>query len=494
MPEKKFSFLLTFTPYRRYAALFVAWLGMLVCFRAFGGCFLADHSGVWQVPDPAWLRSDFRSTLLSWHAFPPLFLAYLGVVDFVSFRYAETLHAIAFSLLGLLSLGAMLWTLRELEVDERFSFWLTLSVLLTPSWWMYQHWLMYTFPVMALLSLFGLALIRALNTHHRRWIALTVILAVALVGTRAVFHWGWVLLAGTALLVLLKPSRNTTGLCVAVVLLAALALPLKNGLMLGTWSSSTFLGPNLYAMTDLVALPLKEEKQRSGVLSPVSRVRHFSALSFYPESYRSWQPRGVSVLDEPIRSDGTVNFNHGAYLRIHDAYLSDALRLMTEAPGDYARQVIKNIRRFGNPAWCYHGFSQQPQTIRGALAWSAGWTIGEAETFDAAATMVRTQPGWTWIHIPIAGLTVLAVWMMGAPGWWRLSREQHAFVLVAGITLLWVSAVAVTFMPVENYRLRFVLTPVYVCVAGLALQRLQISFITAFWETRPPIGHPHQNG
>ena len=92
-----------------------------------------------------------------------------------------------------------------------------------------------------------------------------------------------------------------------------------------------------------------------GRLHPVARVRAFAPLTDYPENVRAPIP-GLPphpALAEPLKSEGSPNLNHSAYVGIARAYQSSALVVVRERPDVYLDRVRRAVVTWLRPPTDY---------------------------------------------------------------------------------------------------------------------------------------------
>jgi hypothetical protein len=125
-------------------------------------------------------------------------------------------------------------------------------------------------------------------------------------------------------------------------------LVVKNAVLFGTFTTSSWLGMNLARMTTFqLADDVRHSEIRSGELSAYASIGAFSKLDAYPEV--SAKPTGIAVLDLRNKSDGTTNYNNIRYVAIAGAYLSDAVRTAIFHPTAYACGMMRALGCFLGP-------------------------------------------------------------------------------------------------------------------------------------------------
>lgn len=169
------------------------------------------YLGYWQFIDPEFLRGDLWRSVFHLHSQPPLLNLLTGLVlQIFPAAHAEVFHILYF-MLGML-LGACIYLL---GIFLRFPPWLSalLSVwfIVSPGTVLYEHWLMYAYPLTAALTLAGVCLHQFVSTKKIRWGVAFFSLLGIMVLTWSLFHLIW-FLGFAVLLFLLVPDRKKQSL------------------------------------------------------------------------------------------------------------------------------------------------------------------------------------------------------------------------------------------------------------------------------------------
>jgi len=165
--------------------------------------------------------------------------------------------------------------------------------------------------------------------------------AAALVGSALAFaqdkRWTAFLLLGAvcALRSLFAPPLVLLALVVAgrrfwapaATVFAVLALIMvKNGIVAGTFSTSSWIGMNFARVT----VARLSQAQRSG-LSAAAQPAPFASVAEYA-AHIPVAPTGIRALDEEQKESGATNYNHLVYARAGRMLLQDDLRAIAIAP------------------------------------------------------------------------------------------------------------------------------------------------------------------
>lgn len=443
----------------------------------------------WQYLDPEILRGDFWRSLFYLHGQPPLFNAFLGAVVTIFPGHAELVFRLAYWGFGLTLAMTLYLLLGRLGVPAGWSAAVTLGLVLSPACVAFENFLFYSYPVAVLLLLSAYFLQRFLETGRWHDGAIFFALVAALALARTIFHLAWVLVVVLGLLGASWHYRR--GLSRSILTAAAgpvllvVALYLKNELVFGEFTSSTWLGMNLATMT--VQLLPPEEKQQllaQGKISDVSLVVPFEPLDRYPARFRT-RPTGIAVLDEVNKPGGDPNFNNLAYIGIARAYQRDALASIREDPAEYLEAVLVTGWGYLRPNSQSLGLNERNQGILRPLE---SVYRGLFLAFPVSATANADTPaptddfwGLVWSHVVRRGLAL----EFGLPlvllyGGWRVlqlfrraeGNGAGAITLAyLGFTCLYFTLITVTLNGREANRVRFEITPCLVALFAVLAWR-----------------------
>lgn len=431
--------------------------------------------GYMQFIDVELLADRLLESLWYYHANPPLLNLFAGVGLKVFGAGAPAFFAVVFHLLGLMTAMAVHALARALA-DSRLAADIATAILLfSPSFVLYENWLMYSFPAAALVTVSAALLHRYVSTGAAKWGAAFFGALALLLLTRSLFHLGWLVMV-TGLLALAMPGRRRQVLaCAAVPLLAVALWYGKNYYLFGTFSTSTWFGLGLSNVSTLMVTRQElEPLVRRGELS------QYALVSRYAQTDRLFAeqpgPSGVPVLDQVRKSTGPYNYNNQQLIAIGRDYAADGLRVIRTFPKSYAIGLVISNRLFFSPSSMNMYFS--PGNLAAALP---------VETvFNPLFYGVPARPGL--LEQPHFGFTrtyflqvntslalVLAWWLTLAYGYAQARSRapgsgpaQQARALVIGFivfTALYVYAIGVAFELGENFRYRWVVEPLFLVLA-----------------------------
>lgn len=325
--------------------LLLAFACVHALYLALGIRFDASSLGwFWQYLDPVLLRTRLAESLLYLHSQPALFNLFLGLV----LKLAPGRELAAFQglylVIGLTLYLALFMVQLRLGVSRTIALLLSILFVISPSFILYESWLFYTLPLTTLLTLSALLLHEALD-RRRTWLAWCFFVTLlALAGIHSFFHLAFYSFVTIGVVALAGVRERKRFLAAAVLpFLVLFALYAKNLALFGKFTTSTWMGMNVWAMTTR-NLPMaeREELVRQGNLSPVSLVERFSELEAYPASYL--QVKGyteIPALRDVRKSTGFPNYNNLATIAISDQYLKDACYVLVHEPKTF---LIGNLR------------------------------------------------------------------------------------------------------------------------------------------------------
>lgn len=408
-----------------FAAFAVTRLGARV---VFGLRFDSATLDYWQVLDLPLLRGDLLRSLYYLHSQPPLYNLAVGMVlKWVPEALAPVVFEAVFLVLGYLAILGIYALLVELGAPRGAALAAALVQALSTTWLCYESWLFYTLPTAVLVTWAAVWLARAARGRAGAAAAFTAAVA-ALSWTRPTYHPAWVAAALALLLLAVRacaPAVRAVAWRSSLAALAlAVALPAKNYFLVGSFTSSTWLGMSLAHMTtERLDEATREDWIRTGRLDPVARVRAFSPLSDYPEELRApltGLPEHPALV-VPSKLDGSPNFNHTAYVRIGRAHQRAALVVVRLRPAVYLDRVRRAFRTWLRPPSDYIYVVPQREAVREwdrlhsrLLLWS---------------NLDNRRAGPTLVLLPAAALFLAALL-------WRPSAERRSLLLLVSFPLL----------------------------------------------------------
>jgi hypothetical protein len=464
-----------------YSVLFGSFITIHIVFYVFlKGTFLYAPFNLWQVVDQHLLRTRPLETLWHLHIQPPLFNAYLSLIEIFFHPIAQWMHWLIYILLGFIGLFCIFHLLLRFRISPSLAVFLSLYCLLSPSWILYENWLMYSFPIMVLLSITGLQCHRFLSRPTLKNGCWLFICMTSLVFLRSLFHLIWFLIIVVMMIVQSHIKTSIILKASVIPLLAIVVLFSKNYILFDNFGSSTWLGPNLLPMTNEIRTGIRLDMIKKGEVSLITTSNPFLHI----EQYRGKveldydKKTGIPVLDNYLKSNGKVNYNHHLYVDLHKIHLHDAILLLKASPRPYFNKAGESFLRFFQPAWNYPYFLQQPQQVRNAVE---NWNYhllnyGKVEWKQQQMTM-RKFPKLRLDTILVPFLMGITLFMILMPAKYSgLSSSDSTTLFYCILTMTLIIFAGSFLLAHENNRLHFLLTPYSILLKGLWLQKA-IDFI-----------------
>ncbi len=445
-----------------------------------------DLSWAWQFLDVGELRQHLARSLLYLHAQPPGFNLFLGLGLKLAQQPAG-LYGFAFLLLGALLSLCLYGTLRLLGLGLKLSVLGASFFALCPASILYENWLFYTYPATALLTFAALALGLALSSGRRLAWSLFFGLLAALVLSVALFHLVWFALS-LGLIWWLVPGQRKVVLPTAVPwLLLAGSLYVKNLVLFGAFSGSSWFGMNLARVAE-AAIPIetRQAEVQQGQLSSLALIPPFSDPRAYPEALEATQRSApdVPVLTEIKRSTGSTNYNNAVYPLVSRAYLADSLKLMFRHPSGYAFVLERNWLVFMLPPSEYRFLKNNRarmadytdlfnRWVYGVLTWGPAPPPPYTDPRLARPTELLAEDGLAWAALALAGWLMCCALLVRELRTRKGPLEPRVMLLAFLLfTSAFVSLVGNLCEYSENHRFRYMVEPFFVALICVGLDTL----------------------
>jgi hypothetical protein len=436
-----------------------------------------------QFIDVQLLYGRLLESLWYYHANPPLLNLFAGIGLKVFGNGAPAFYSVSFHLLGLaMTLAVYLLTARL--SGSRVAASITTALLVfSPSFILYESWLMYSFPAAALLVISAAVLYRYVRTRHTGWAVCFFFVLAALLLTRSLFHIAWLVMVAALLAVALWPNRRQVLLSAAVPLLIVGLWYGKNYYLFGTFSGSTWFGLGL---SNISTLAVTQQELRP--LVETGELSEFALVSRYAEIDRLFTsqqlaPTGIPVLDQLRKSTGEYNFNNQQLLAIDRYYSSDGIQVIRRFPASYVLGLVVANKLFFSPSSMNLYFSP---TNRAAVQ-------PMEEIYNPLLYAVSARPGMiqqptfgflgkAWLEVNTSVVLFVAWWVVLGYGYVQArkaflaktpqSLPRAVVIAFMVFTSLYIYGVGTAFELAENYRYRWVVEPLTFVLLGTAVTHL----------------------
>jgi hypothetical protein len=167
--------------------------------------------------------------------------------------------------------------------------------------------------------------------------AVSALLTVCVL-TRSLLHPLWLLAVLGVLLVARPTARRAAIASLALPVLLAGGWVVKNQVVFGTPTLSSWLGFNMHrGVTAMMAPDLVRADVAAGEVSPLALGHPWGELDEYDEWTAGCRPHDHPVTSrETKRPLGRPNFNHECYLPVYRQEQRDAVTLVRRHPAEYA--------------------------------------------------------------------------------------------------------------------------------------------------------------
>jgi hypothetical protein len=440
----------------------------------------------WQFLAPRLLRARLLESVFYLHSQPPLYNLFLGVVLKL---WGERAPA-AFQLIQMLcGLGVLLGSFRLLErlgVRRPLAAILPLWLVTSPAFVAYENWLFYSLPLAFLLVVSALVLSWFLKSgNFGAGLAFFGCLS-AIGASRSLFHLAWFATLAIGLAALRPMLRRTILQTAAIPLLLLLSLYVKNQLVFGKFTLSTWVGMNLARLSVEELDPDTRAAQiAAGTLSEVSRVPAFGRAWQYPSGYFEVpaQFESIPALARLDKFSEAPNYNHVGYIAISDRYLKDAWSVLRQHPGVYLASVAKaweiyfrscsSLKFLGveNRKVLASAFDAYDYACFGRVPWN-----GFPRTEEGAADFSGVRYLLLWLGLPLVFGFGVAV-ALGHAGRW-LDADGRVLSAFLCLNIAWVACVGNLLELGENNRFRFETDPLSLILLGLVIESAARRFFT----------------
>ena len=436
------------------------------------------YLGYWQFIDPVLLRTNLWSSVLHLHSQPPLINLFTGIIlQLFPASHEEVFHGLYF-VIGIV-LGVSIYLL---GLSLRFSSWLSAIMsawfMVSPGTVLYEHWLMYAYPLTVALTLSGFCLYQFILTKKNYWglIFFTLLSGIAL--TWSLFHIIW-LFGVIAILFIVLPERKKVILTAFLPMLLVTAWYAKNLFTVGEFTASSWAGMNISKIVTF-RVPEKDRKQmvKSGELSKFALLPPFRNPTVYLKLLPATPITGIPVLDETETLTGTLNYHHLVYVEASKYYLKDALHLIRVRPIYYLRSINQALYIYFHSPSDFDLITGNRDTLGAFDLWwnrlfYGQWKSDET-SIDRNSSMSMEHVGW-WIVVGfliVSAGSIISIWKNRK----HLAEPENMLVLFMAFNIFFVTAVGNLMDIGENNRFRFTVDPFILILLVFFLRNMMALF------------------
>lgn len=434
----------------------------------------------WQNVDPLLLQTDLWRSLWNLHMQPPAYNLLNGVLLKIS---PENFGPLCWGLhltIGVVIAVSLYWLMRWFGVGEWWSAGLTSAFIASPACVLFESVAVYEYPIVLLLLGGTVALARFAETGGWRPLLIFGGCLLGLMLIRNLFHAGYLVLVALGLWWTLKDYRRRIALVFGPILALTLLLYLKNGVLFGRFTASTWMGmqTGFFTSHQLSAAEADQLIARR-LVTPLVKIRPFSPIESYAP-FRGTDPpaRGIPVLDQTVTSRGYSNFNALAYLEIHDQYAANSKAILRHYPVAYLRSLLSAWFSYFLPASDLpYYFSHQPESVRQWERLFSQVVFGQIYRSSERTELVALRQAGRYGEIALYTGVVLVV-LLPLLFFWGCrqvllgGRMYPARRVVLGFVLLTIGTQAIvgnSLACCETNRYRFPMEPYFALLAGLGI-------------------------
>ncbi len=426
----------------------------------------------WQLLSVGLLKHRLLDSVWHLHSQPPLYNLVVGLLVKLPTGLQSPAAVTCFLAMGLAMVLAAYLLMVDLGVPRGAALGVALVLVVTPEYVLFENWLFYAYPTAAVLTVSALGLVRYLRTRRPGWGLLCFGGLAGLVLLNSSFQLEWFLAIVAVVAVTLRSTwRQVLALAAVPVLLVGIWV-VKDAVLFGTATTSSWLGMN-WARTTFVLVPHAqlETMVRDGTLTPIVLHPPFSPVAIYDPAFVRVARTGDPALDQRVKADGQPNYDNLVYVAAAKEYLHDDIAYIETRPGQYLSHVT-----IGAKVWFVPGdqYFQVWEHNAGHIAGytkiydvGADWQVQQDPKVAFNALFFSAAP--TASQIPWATVAVFALALLGGPvlAW----RRREDPVTAAAVAVLWFTVaygfVVTSLVEVgENNRFRFELGPVPVVLAA----------------------------
>lgn len=424
----------------------------------------------YQFVDPELLKERLWESLWYLHSQPPLFNFMTGLL-YQFFSPQSKIYQLLFLGMGLVFGLSLYWLGLRLGLRPWISALLAAWFMVSPATILYENLYFYTYPVAFLLVLAALMLSKFLETDHFWWGLGFFSVIAGLCLTWGIFHLTW-MLAVILLAALFSRDRRRLVLASLIPVLLVSGWYVKNYLIFGSFSASSWAGMNLSHVTFLSPLTsqsVREALVKKNVISSYPVEEAFRSIEYYRGFIPIPEERGVPVLDESIKSTEADNFNHTFYLPLSRRMAEDAVNFVRARPDLYLDSVWLGLSIYFHSSSDYLLLKDKP-TPQLENWWDRVfyWQSGNyGENPKNRWNLDANYVGWGLV---IGYLGAVAYGLKISFSRDRYSRDLVGTVSFMTFTILYFTLMANFFDLGENNRFRFSLDPLVLMLFGMLVQ------------------------
>lgn len=424
-----------------------------------------DYSPIykyWQYLDINTLRNNLIDGVWYNHAQPPFFNLLLGIILKLFGNHAIFVFSFLLKIISLSNAILLYNLLKKIEINRNIALIISVFYLISPASIILETELYYT-TLISFLLLVGFTNLLKLNNEIRWSNLIGFFLPILLIClTRSMYHLIW--LTGVSIIVILfNKKRKEVKKLYIIASLSLIILGgwyLKNYMIFGTFSTSSWMGMNLSRNVF--------HDNESTDSSRIEAYKPFSSISTYQsfiEKEDEYKYRGLNNRDllSEFKNDSFINLNHIAYIEISKKYLIASKNHIFKHPTSYTKNVIQSGFLYFAPATTYSLIRNQVQKIRIYDAiFSFNLTCLAKTKSERRITLLISA-------IPRIILYLYIFFILFRD--WIQKRQIRLFNTLIVFTISYIFILGSLLEHYENMRFRFEIEPLFLLMLGQVIQK-----------------------
>lgn len=418
-----------------------------------------------QFAELSLLKENLGETLFYMHGQPPLFNLYIGSVLKVFPHHFELFFQANFIFMGWLQVILLVSILHQLDIRRTIIGIILGFYILLPAAILFENWFFYTYPIVTLflLSLYSLICFIEKETLLRGGFFFSTLAIIAL--TRSMFHLVWLIMLFSIFIFYRKKlAIPLPKLALSFVLpfCFVFAWYLKNMLLFGTFTASSWGGYNLSRMT------IQREDTTSFNNIKQQAIAE-SDTTLYPN---------IALLHRLTKDGNQNNWFHIQYIFIFKKMSKESIILIKANPMDYLKKVTIAHTISLKPSNKYlklfspNNYNRMKPYLN---VFNIGVTANQIEAFPSTHPMRLIQ------CVPVALLYLLVLYSL-----WHyrldfkfLSLKMQSVLLFILFNTLYIAVIGNFLESGENMRFRFQATPIGLILIAIIINHFFVKKTTS---------------
>lgn len=433
-----------------------------------------------QYLDVRLLQHDLLRSAFFLHGQPPLFNLFLGSVLKMFSGVGQIAFHLSYMIAGLVMYCALYSLLRNLTGKKWLSLALATLFATSPEILIYENWLFYPYFVCVLLTLIVWCFHAYLGTQKAIYLALFFGLVTVLCFTRSAFHLIY-LLGCVVFVCWISRAQWKSVICVALpALLLVTGLYAKNAYFFDNFSGSSWLGMNLWkiARKSLSDAELEELKGQAAIPYFVSKETAWRWNSgSYPTEFHEVPPRfkHLPVLTHVHKENGAPNLHHYGYIALSKEYLQVSKTVIQRYPARYLGSVMDSWAIYLSSSLEFPHLEKNRNRVEPLIGWhSFLFDRGKVDLRPLEERLFGTRtsrsvPLFSLLLFPCIVLAGVWFGLSKRVASWGISKQTRDVCLFCVGTIVYVAVICNATEHGENFRFRFVTSPLYFLVLSVCV-------------------------